>query len=174
MDKIYKVEFTTSRGSFVVEVDPSLSPLGAERFLELVKDGFFNDTLIYRIVPAFLMQFGISHDESKKQWHSQHIVDDPNINVKVSKYSLCFAGCGPDTRTTNLFIAFRTLSWLGKSPWETPFGKVIEGTEVIDQFQSSSHQLDQVLLKNNSEEYVKDNNLQNIDKIFSVSIIYNA
>jgi cyclophilin family peptidyl-prolyl cis-trans isomerase len=171
MNKIYKVEFVTSRGNFIVEIDPSLSPLGADRFLELVKDRFFNDTPIYRIVPAFLMQFGISLDDSKKHWHNKTIIDDSNVNVKVSKYSLCFAGCGPDTRTTNLFIAFRTLNWLGNSPWETPFGKVIEGTEIIDQFQSSSHQLDQVQLKNNSEEYINDNDLHNIDKIISVSII---
>jgi peptidyl-prolyl cis-trans isomerase A (cyclophilin A) len=171
MNKTYKVEFQTSRGSFIVEVDPSLSPFGAERFLELVKDRFFNNTPIYRIVPAFLMQFGISLEESKKHWHNKTIIDDSNINVKVSKYSLCFAGCGPDTRSTNLFIAFRTLNWLGNSPWETPFGKVIEGTEVVDEFQASSHQLDQVQLKNNSEEYINSNDLHNIDKIISVSII---
>ena len=171
MDKIYKIEFVTTRGNFIVEIDPTLSPLGAQRFLELVKDRFFNNTPIYRIVPAFLMQFGISLDDSKKHWHDKNIKDDPNINVKVSKYSLCFAGCGPDTRSTNLFISFRTLDWLGNSPWETPFGKVIEGTEVVDQFQSNSHQLNQTELKNNSEEYINTNNLHNIDKIISVSII---
>lgn len=168
---MYKVEFDTTRGKFIVEVDPSLAPIGAERFLNLVKDKFFDNSPIYRIIPAFLMQFGISLDESKKHWHNNTIQDDPNISVKVSKYSLCFAGNGNNSRSTNLFIAFRTLNWLGKSPWETPFGKVIEGTEVVDQFQESNHELDQIQLKNNGIEYIKKNKLYSVDRIISASII---
>lgn len=170
MNKIYNVEFETTRGNFTVEVDPILSPLGANRFLELVKDKFFNNTPIYRIVPAFLMQFGISLDDSKKHWHNETIQDDPHINVRVSKYSLCFAGNGPNSRTTNLFIAFRTLKWLGNSDWETPFGKVISGTEVVDEFQSVSHELNQIEIKNNGEEYLKQTH-PNVDRIISVSIV---
>ena len=117
------------------------------------------------------MQFGISLDQSKKHWHANTIEDDPNINVKMTKYSLCFAGSGPNTRSTSLFIAFRTLDWLGKSPWETPFGKVIQGTEVVDEFQSSNHELDQVKLKLNGAGYLKNDNLLSIDKINSASII---
>mgnify|MGYP001217873695 FL=1 len=167
----HKVEFKTTRGDFVVEIDSSLSPLGAERFLELVKDRFFTNIPIYRIIPAFCMQFGISLDNNKKHWHNNHIQDDPNINVKVSKYSLCFAGGGPATRSTNLFIAFRTLNWLGKSSWETPFGKVIEGTEVVDEFQEANHELDQMKLKSDGEDYLKNNNYTSIDRILSASII---
>ena len=168
---MYKVEFDTTRGNFIVEVDPSLSPIGAQRFLELVKDNFFTNVPIYRIIPAFVMQFGISLDQSKKHWHAKTIEDDPNINVKMTKYSLCFAGSGPNTRSTNLFIAFRTLNWLGESAWETPFGKVIQGTEVVDEFQSSNHELDQVKLKLNGAEYLKNNDLLSIDRINSASII---
>ena len=88
---MYKVEFDTTRGNFIVEVDPSLSPIGAQRFLELVKDNFFTNVPIYRIIPAFVMQFGISLDQSKKHWHAKTIEDDPNINVKMTKYSLCLS-----------------------------------------------------------------------------------
>jgi len=168
---MYKVEFNTNRGKFTVVVNPSLAPKGAERFLDLVKDGFFDNSPIYRIIPAFIMQFGISLDQSKKHWHSNTITDDPNINVKISKYSLSFAGNGPNSRSTNLFIAFRTLNWLGKSPWEVPFGKVIEGTEVIDSFQESNHELNQDQLKNDGDIYLKNNNFNTIDRINSVSII---
>lgn len=168
---MYKVEFDTTRGKFTVEIDPSLAPKGADRFHDLVKDKFFDNTPIYRIIPAFIMQFGISFDVSKKHWHDNTITDDVNINVKVSKYSLCFAGNGPDSRSTNLFIAFRTLNWLGKSPWEVPFGKVIEGTEVIDTFQESNYELDQAQLKNDGESYLNNNNLHSIDRIISASFI---
>ncbi len=168
---MYKVEFDTTRGKFIIEVNPSLSPIGAERFLQLVKDRFFTNVPIYRIIPAFVMQFGISLDESKKHWHKNTIEDDPNINVKVTKYSLCFAGSGPNTRSTSLFIAFRTLNWLGEAPWETPFGKVIQGTEVIDEFQSSNHELDQLQLKINGPQYMINNDFKSIDRINSASII---
>ena len=62
---MYKVEFDTTRGNFIVEVDPSLSPIGAQRFLELVKDNFFTNVPIYRIIPAFCHAIWYIFDQSK-------------------------------------------------------------------------------------------------------------
>ena len=64
--------------------------------------------------------------------HFEQIKDDPNLNLGIHKHYVSFAGGGPNTRSTQIFIAFEDLDFLGKEPWETPFGVVIKGGEVID------------------------------------------
>ena len=57
--KEYRVQFKTTAGSFNVTLDRALSPNGVDRFVELVKDGHFTDMLFYRVLPGFLIQFGV-------------------------------------------------------------------------------------------------------------------
>ncbi len=104
------------------QVHPSWSPLGAERFLTLVRDNFYTDIAFYRSVKRFLTQFGISENPTKKHWHSKQIKDDANLHMGVTKNVISFAGGGANTRSTQLFIAYEDLDFLGKEPWETPFG----------------------------------------------------
>lgn len=117
------VECSTTQGIIAIEVFREWSPLGADRFLELVKDNFYTNIALFRCVRDFLVQFGISEDPSKKHWHNKNIKDDPNLNLGIHKHYVSFAGGGPNTRSTQLFIAFEELDFLGKEPWETPFGK---------------------------------------------------
>lgn len=140
---IYHLLFETTQGNFKVELNDVLAKTGCDRVINLVKDKFYTDIPIHRCAPGFLCQFGISSDESKKHWHPNTIVDDKNKNVSVEKYCICFAGNGTNTRSTQLFIPFRRLSWLGDQPWETPLGKVIEGKDVIDLFQEKNIDLNQ-------------------------------
>ena len=79
-----------------------------------------------------MTQFGISDREEHKHWHRSTIQDDPNLHKGIFKNYLSYAGSGPNSRSTQLFIAFKDLDFLGKQPWETPFGKVIEGEDVLD------------------------------------------
>jgi peptidyl-prolyl cis-trans isomerase A (cyclophilin A) len=118
------VECETTKGSITIEVIPSWAPLGAERFLELIDDSFFTNIALFRSVPKFLAQFGISDNPVKKHWHRQAIRDDPSLNLGIHKGYVSFAGGGPNTRSTQIFIAFEDLDFLGKEPWETPFGRV--------------------------------------------------
>lgn len=72
-------------------------------------------------------------DPAKKHWHRKEIMDDPMPpNNKIKKYMLSYAGSGPNSRSTQLFIAFEDLDFLGKAPWEVPFGRVVDGFSVID------------------------------------------
>jgi peptidyl-prolyl cis-trans isomerase A (cyclophilin A) len=119
-----RVHCTTTKGPLVIEVYRDWSPLGADRFLELVQDGFYTDIAFYRCVRGFLTQFGISEDKSKKHWHRNQIQDDPNLHLGIKKNYVSYAGGGPNTRSTQLFIAFEDLDFLGKEPWETPFGRL--------------------------------------------------
>ena len=127
-----RVACTTTKGDFELEIYRSWSPLGADRFVELVNDGFYTDIGLFRCVKKFLTQFGITDKPQYKHWHNNAIEDDPNLHLGIKKYYLSFAGGGPNTRSTQVFIAFEDLHFLGKSPWETPFGKVVKGTNVVD------------------------------------------
>lgn len=118
-----RVQCQTTKGPLVIEVYREWAPLGADRFLDLVKDNFFTDIAFFRCVKRFLTQFGISDNPSKKHWHRKDILDDPNLNLGIKKNYVSYAGGGPNTRSTQLFIAFEDLDFLGKEPWETPFGK---------------------------------------------------
>ena len=117
-----KVQCTTTKGDILIEVYPEWSPLGANRFLELVEDNFFTNIAFFRCVKHFLTQFGISEDVTKKHWHNNNIKDDPNLHLGIKQNYISFAGGGPNTRSTQLFIAFEDLDFLGNEPWETPFG----------------------------------------------------
>lgn len=131
------VKCETTKGPLLIEVYTEWSPLGAERFLNLVTDGFFTNIALYRCVERFLVQFGISDNPIKKHWHRDEIPDDPNQHLGIKKNYVSFAGGGPNTRSTQIFIAFEDLDFLGHEPWETPFGKyllTIHGNEYIFNF----------------------------------------
>jgi peptidyl-prolyl cis-trans isomerase A (cyclophilin A) len=107
------------------------SPLGADRFYNLVKNGFFNNGHFFRVVPDFVVQFGLSPSPAvNKVWQDASIQDDP-VTQSNHKGSVTFASRGPNTRTTQLFINLgenARLDGMGFSP----FGTVIEGMDVVE------------------------------------------
>jgi cyclophilin family peptidyl-prolyl cis-trans isomerase len=130
-EKLPLVDCETSKGPLRIEVHRDWAPLGADRFVELVQDDFFTDIAFFRCVKRFLTQFGISDNPDKKHWHNKNIPDDPNLNLGIQKNYVSFAGGGPNTRSTQIFIAFEYLDFLGKEPWETPFGKLTVHSRII-------------------------------------------
>ena len=69
--KPFKVLFETTAGDFVVQVHPDWAPRGAARFKELVEDGFYNECRFFRVVPNFMVQFGINGDpEVQARWRN--------------------------------------------------------------------------------------------------------
>jgi len=127
----FKVRFVTTKGPFVVEVHRDWSPLGADRFYNLVKNGFFNNGHFFRVVPDFVVQFGLSPSPAvNKVWQDASIQDDP-VTQSNHKGSVTFASRGPNTRTTQLFINLgenARLDGMGFSP----FGTVIDGMDVVE------------------------------------------
>eukprot|EP01041_Mallomonas_annulata_P003663 gene3663-7294_t len=128
------VNCATTKGPLKIAVYNDWAPLGAQRFIELVRDGFYTDIALFRCVDGFLTQFGISDNSDLSHWHSNEIMDDPSKNKGIKKNYLSYAGGGPNTRSTQLFIAFEDLDFLGNEPWEVPFGEVIEGDETLNAF----------------------------------------
>lgn len=128
----YNVKFDTSVGEFVIKVTRAWAPNGADRFYNLVKNGFYNDARFFRAVPNFMVQFGINANPAvSKVWQAARIPPD-KVTQSNKKGFITFAmGATPDTRTTQVFINFRSNTNLDSMGF-APFGEVVSGIEVVD------------------------------------------
>jgi peptidyl-prolyl cis-trans isomerase A (cyclophilin A) len=128
----FRVRFTTSKGPFVVEVHKAWAPKGVQRFYELVQSGYFDGNRFFRIVPNFIVQFGMSGDPAMTRKWDKNIPDDPVLQTNRAG-SITFATAGPNTRTTQLFINLRSNQMLDGQGF-APFGMVVEGMSVVESF----------------------------------------
>jgi peptidyl-prolyl cis-trans isomerase A (cyclophilin A) len=167
---VFDVKFATTKGDFVVQVTRAWAPLGADRIYNLVQHGFFTDAAFFRVVPGFIVQFGLSADPAvNRVWHSANIKDDP---VKQSNRpgTITFATAGPNTRTTQLFINYGNNGGLDSQGF-APFGKVTSGMDVVEKIYSGyGERPDQGAITNQGKAYL-DKNFPNIDRIKSATVV---
>jgi peptidyl-prolyl cis-trans isomerase A (cyclophilin A) len=131
----YKAKFETSKGAFVVEVQRDWAPNGADRFYNLVKNGYFDDARFFRVMSDFMVQFGINGDPAvNAAWRSARIKDDP-VRQSNKKGYLTYATSGPDSRTTQVFINFKDNAGLDGQGF-APFGRVVSGMNVVESLNS--------------------------------------
>jgi peptidyl-prolyl cis-trans isomerase A (cyclophilin A) len=127
----YKAKFNTTKGSFTIDVHRDWAPLGADRFYNLVKLGFYNETRFFRVVDGFMVQWGIHGDPAvNAEWKTNTIQDDP-VTQSNKKGFISFATSGANSRTTQVFINFGDNSRLDKMGFAA-FGQVIDGQSVVD------------------------------------------
>jgi len=132
----FRARFETSAGDFVLELHRGWAPLGVDRFYNLAKNGFFDDSRVYRVLDGFMAQFGINADPYVSQaWKTQFIVDDPVVETN-SRGRVTFAKGGLHTRTTEIFVNYRDNAGLDEEGF-SPIGEVIEGMEVVDAFHAA-------------------------------------
>jgi peptidyl-prolyl cis-trans isomerase A (cyclophilin A) len=173
----FKVRFDTTKGPFTVEVTRSLSPNGADRFYNLVRAGYFKDVAFFRVVPGFMVQFGMSGDPKvSAAWNGARIQDDP-VKGSNTRGTITFAMGGPNTRTTQLFINFGDNARLDRMGFP-PFGKVVEGMDVVDKINGEYGDMPQqggsgpdpehIAMEGNT--YLKKN-FPNLDYIKSATIL---
>lgn len=128
----FKARFTTTKGDFVVEVRREWAPLGADRFYNLVKLGYFTDVAFFRVVNGFMVQFGVhGSPEISARWRDARIMDDPLKNQSNKRGMMTYAMGGPNTRTTQIFINFGDNARLDPMGFP-PFGQVVQGMDVVD------------------------------------------
>jgi peptidyl-prolyl cis-trans isomerase A (cyclophilin A) len=132
----YKVNFDTSAGAIVVEVHRDWSPNGADRFYNLVKNGYYDGCRFFRVVPNFMVQFGVNGDPAtQRSWFSATIPDEQAKQSNTRGF-ITFAKSGaPNSRTTQVFINFKDNSFLNSQGF-APFGKVTAGMDVVDKIYS--------------------------------------
>ena len=127
----FRARFSTTKGDFVIAVHRAWAPLGADRFYNLVRSGFYDGVRFFRVLPGFMAQFGIHGDTAvTSAWREQRIQDDPVRRTNV-RGMVTFATAGPGTRTTQIFINYGNNDRLDGMGF-APFGQVVEGMEVVD------------------------------------------
>ena len=131
----FTVLFETTKGNFTIEVNRSWAPNGADRFHELVTSRFYNDAGFFRVVPGFVVQFGLNADPAvQKKWTDAKIKDDPVVASNKRGF-VTFAMAGPNTRTSQLFINYDDNSRLDQLGF-SPFGVVVHGMDVVEKINS--------------------------------------
>jgi len=128
----YRARFETSKGPVTIEVHRDWAPSGADRFYNLVKNGYYDNCRFFRVISGFMVQFGIHGDPSVASvWRGARLKDDP-VKKSNTRGKITFATSGPDSRTTQVFINFadknRQLDAMGFAP----FGEVVEGMDIVD------------------------------------------
>lgn len=153
----FRVKFETTNGDFVVQVNRGWAPRGADRFYNLVKAGFYNDNGFFRIVPNFIVQFGLPADGGvARVWQNAQIKDDPVTQTNKRGY-LTFATAGPNTRTTQLFINLKDNAFLDGQGF-APFAEVVEGMSVVESlFSGYGETPDQGMITYQGNAYLKRN-----------------
>jgi peptidyl-prolyl cis-trans isomerase A (cyclophilin A) len=165
---VYAVKFTTTKGDFVVQVTRAWAPLGADRFYNLVKHGFFTDASFFRVVPGFVVQFGISADPRvSASWETANIKDDPVRASNKAGY-ITYAMGGPNTRTTQVFINLRDNSSALDSMGFAPFGQVTSGMNVVQQLYSGYGDLPEMGGRGPSEDTIAKSGKGYLDKNFTM------
>lgn len=130
--ELFDVRLETSRGTMVFEVHRDWSPHGADRFYNLVRAGYYDQSFFFRVIKGRWAQFGINGDPKiSNVWRSRTIPDDPRLESNV-RDTIAYAFAVPNGRTTQVFVNLRDNSATHDSLSFVPFGKVVGGMEVVD------------------------------------------
>ncbi len=166
----FQAAFDTSKGRFVVAVHREWAPVGADRFYNLVKNGFFDDVRFFRVIGGQLAQFGM-HGDPKVQaaWRDAEVPDDPVRHGNV-RGTLSFASRGPNTRTTQLFLNLRDNTAYDRLGF-APFAEVVSGMDVADAlFAGYQERPEQPLIDEEGNEYLT-REFPNLDYVKKASIL---
>ena len=152
----YRVKFVTSCGDFVVEVTRKWAPTGADRFHEAVTGRFYDECRFFRVVPNFVVQFGINGDPKVQgRWRRANLKDDRATGKSNLKGTVTFATAGANTRTTQLFVNLKDNGFLDQMGF-TPFGKVVEGMKAIEKINAEyGGKANQGAIQSEGNKYLK-------------------
>ncbi|HML17521.1 MAG TPA: peptidylprolyl isomerase [Bryobacteraceae bacterium] len=133
---VFRVRIESSAGNFVIEAHRDWAPRGADRFYRLVRDRFFDNSRFFRVVAGKWAQFGIAGDPRiAGRYRHRTLPDDPAPHQHNDRGYVAFAMTGPGQRTTQIYINLADNRQLEPEGF-APFGKVVEGMEVIEKLYS--------------------------------------
>lgn len=166
----FRAAFNTSKGPVVLEVHRDWAPMGADRFYNLVKNGYFNDVRFFRVIGGQLAQFGM-HGEPAVQdaWRDATIADDP-VRHGNTRGTMSFASRGPNTRTTQLFINLRDNNAYDRLGF-APIAEVVSGMDVVDRLYADYEERpEQPIIDTEGNAYLK-REFPNLDYIQKAEIV---
>ena len=169
--EVFRAKLTTTKGDVVLEINRAWAPIGADRFYNLVRAGFFTNVAFFRVVPRFMVQFGISpRPDVARAWENSQIIDDP-VKQSNKRGRITFAKTGaPNSRTTQVFINYVDNVFLDPQGF-APVGEVVEGMENVDKIYSGyGESPDQGRLHSEGKAY-SDKAFPMLDKVVSASIV---
>ena len=162
--------FTTSAGEFKIQVTRNWAPHGADRFYALVTQGYYDQQRFFRVVPGFVVQWGMSGDpELTSEWQRKRIPDD-EVSQSNTRGRVTFAATSlPGSRTTQLFVNLSDNTNLDGMGF-APFGEVVEGMEIVDSINAEYRESpDQGEIGLRGNEYLNDR-FPNLDHIITAKI----
>lgn len=168
----FEAKFTTTKGDFVVTVHRDWSPLGADRFYNLVRARYFTNVAFFRVLPGFIVQFGMHPDPKVGAvWQEAKIKDDPaKPSVHNTKGTVVFATAGPGTRSNQFFVNYGDNRSLDSQGF-TPFGEVTEGMDIALAINSAyGERPDQGRILTEGAAYL-DKSFPSLDKIKTATIV---
>jgi peptidyl-prolyl cis-trans isomerase A (cyclophilin A) len=133
----YKVKFDSSAGPFVVEVHRAWAPNAADHFYTLVKNGFYDEARFFRVVPNFMVQFGIAGDPAVQAKYKASIKDDPVKESNKRGYVTFAQTSAPNSRSTQIFVNYKDNSFLDSQRF-APFGQIVSGMDAVDKISADA------------------------------------
>ena len=128
----FKAKFDTSKGVIVIEAHRDWAPLGADRFYNLVKNGFYDGCRFFRVLDGFMAQVGMNGDPSiQRAWGNANFRDDPVKGSNKRGYVTFAKASAPNSRSTQFFINYGDNSRLDADGF-APFGQVVTGMDLVD------------------------------------------
>ena len=128
----YTVNLNTSKGLIVIQVHRDWAPIAADRFYNLVKNGFYDEARFFRVVPNFMVQFGMNANPAvTRAWSGTPMKDEPTKQGNKKGY-VTFARTGaPNSRGTQLFINYKDNNFLDAQGFAA-FGEVTKGMDIAE------------------------------------------
>jgi peptidyl-prolyl cis-trans isomerase A (cyclophilin A) len=167
----YQVNFETTKGEIIVDVTRAWAPNGADRFYNLVKNGFYDNCRFFRVVKNFMVQFGINGDPKiNRVMMNANIPDDKPKQSNTRGFITFAMSSQPNSRTTQVFISFRDNSFLDAQGF-APFGKVSKGMDIVDAINNEyGENPDQTQVQMQGNAYLQKA-FPNLDYVKSATIV---
>ncbi len=172
----FKVILHTTKGDVVLKIVRKYSPLAVDRFYYLVKSSYYNNNSFFRVVPNFVVQWGLTgNPQVNKIWNNAGIPDEP-VKYSNKRGTIAFARDGKNTRSNQVYVNLKdnlrldTTNFMGVKGFPA-FGFVVKGMKVIDSIYAGYREepvQDSIIAKGN--DYLK-RNFPKLDYIINAEVI---
>ncbi|MCX6149360.1 MAG: peptidylprolyl isomerase [Ignavibacteriales bacterium] len=126
--KYKKAIVNTSKGNFIIEFNPEVSPISVGNFCYLASKKFYNNLIFHRVVPNFVIQTG---DPESTGWGGPgYEINSEFSAIPFNRSYVGMASSGKDTEGSQWFVMHSYFPHLyGRY---SNFGKVVKGMDTVD------------------------------------------